>query len=283
LYYFLNTLSFLITAVGKRGQSILARGFAIVSFRIFGIRRDLIMSNLRKAFGDQKTEAELKQLGYDSTVNFLSTIFEFLGSHDGSVANDVEIQGEQHLLAALAQGKGVYVLCCHMGSWEAMGGAMTKRFGPTYVIVKKVGSPGVDRFVGEMRTRNRFMTIARKGKGTASESIRAALGKNEIVGFVMDQARPSEPKFPFFGHPAKTNTGFAAIWRKNPAPILSAHAERIGFGRHIIKIHPSIELTPTEDLARDVDAFTNRFNQEVEMIVKCCPSQYFWMHNRWKN
>jgi KDO2-lipid IV(A) lauroyltransferase len=163
-----------------------------------------------------------------------------------------------------------------------MGGAMTKRFGPTYVIVKKVGSPGMDRFVSEMRTRNRFMTIERKGKGTASEAIKQALARNEIIGFVMDQARPSEPKYAFFGHPAKTNTGFAAIWRKNPAPILSAHCERVGLGRHVIKIHPRIPLSPTEDLAADIETFTNRFNREVEMIVKICPSQYFWMHNRWK-
>jgi KDO2-lipid IV(A) lauroyltransferase len=282
LYWILNTFSIVLTALGKGIQRAFAFCLAILIYRILRFRRSLIIENLTRAFGNEKTAAEIDALGFQSTHQFITTIIEFLGSHDGSVANDVTIEGDDHVTQAMAEGKGVFILCCHMGSWEAMGGAMTKRFGPSYVVVKKVGSPGVDRFVREMRTRNRFLSIERRGKGTGSEAIRQALGRNEIVGFVMDQARPKEPKYLFFGHPAKTNTTFAAIWRKNPAPVIPAYIERVSFGKHVLRILPRLDIAATDDLDADITRLTTLFNAEVEKIVRACPGQYFWMHNRWK-
>ena len=102
-----------------------------------------------------------------------------------------------------------------MGNWEAMGAAWAL-VTPAHVLVKKVGSSSVDRFVSELRDRNGFLTVKRKKKGDGFSAIRDVLARGEIVGFVMDQARPGEPKLPFFGRPAKTNTSFAAIWRQDP-------------------------------------------------------------------
>lgn len=278
----MNVLSVVVTLAGRHVQFVLAYAMAFFLYRVLRFRRGIILGNLRRAFGDAKNLSELDRIGFESTFGFMATIFEFLGSYDGTISDHVTFEGEEHLTKALAEGRGVYVLVCHMGNWEAMGSAITKQFCPSYVIVKKVGSPGLNRFVVERRAKNRFLTIERTGKGSAAEGIKRALARNEAIGFVMDQVRPNEARYPFFGHPAKTTTGFAAIWRKNQAPIISAHAERIAMGRHVVKFHPRVEIVPSDDLPADIDAFTIRFNQEVESLVRACPHQYFWMHNRWK-
>jgi KDO2-lipid IV(A) lauroyltransferase len=169
-----------------------------------------------------------------------------------------------------------------MGNWEAMGAACTRRYGPSYVLVKKVGSPNVDRFVSELREKQGFLSIKRRKKGDGYQGIKDALSRNEIIGFVMDQARPGEPKLPFFGKPAKTNTSFAAIWRRNPVPIIPAYINRTGVSKHVLRFFPEIHPVITDDTEKDIIEHSLMFNQVVETHVRTSPEHYFWMHNRWK-
>ena len=41
-------------------------------------------------------------------------------------------------------------------------------------------------------------------------------------------------------------------------------------------------MVTTEDEEKDVGTNTTMFNRAVEDIIRRCPEQYFWMHDRWK-
>ena len=260
----------------------IAAGAAILFFDVFRLRRTLVLQNLDHAFQDSMTASEKQAIGRASYKHFLLTAFEFLRSRSHDIASDFEMVGEEHLRAAIAKGEGVYILCMHMGSWEAMGAFMTRTFGPTHVLVKKVGGSGMSRFVEELRAHNQFLCVQRSKKGDGMRAIATALQAGELVGFVMDQARPGEPRLPFFGQPAKTNTSFAAIWQKMPAPIVKGFIRRRGLGRHVLTFYPELELPITADPAQQILDHSLLFNREVEQVVRQCPEQYFWLHNRWK-
>ena len=98
----------------------------------------------------------------------------------------------------------------------------------------------------------------------------------------MDQARPGEPKLPFFGHPAKTNTSFAAICRRFRAPIVPSFVLRQSFNRHVQYFLPEVSLEYTGDTDADILKQSTEFNAVVETCIRRCPEQYFWLHNRWK-
>jgi KDO2-lipid IV(A) lauroyltransferase len=278
----MKTISFFVSLIGPIGQKFFAHFLATLLFRVLRIRRKLTLQNIDRAFGDTMSEKEKTKIGYDSVYNFTLSLVEFLAARKGEISDHVKIEGREHLDQAFEQGKGVYVLCCHLGNWEAMGSVMNREFHPTYVLVKKVGSESMNRFVTELRDKNDFKMVKRKGKGSATRVIISVLKKNECIGFVMDQARPSEARYPFFGHPAKTNTGFAAIWRRNQAPIIPAYIERTSVGHHIFHIGEEIILQPTDSAENDIKEFTGRFNLELEKMIRKKPDQYFWMHNRWK-
>ena len=282
MYFFLKCLA---SIIGSMSDSALDRTVRFITFLFYDVlraRRSLIIQNLKIAFGDTKPEDELVHIGRASVYNFVMTAFEFFRGYKTDIAADIRVEGEEHIKAALAQKKGVYILCFHMGNWEAMGAACTRRYGPSYVLVKKVGSPNVDRFVSELREKQGFLSIKRRKKGDGYQGIKDALGRNEIVGFVMDQARPGEPKLPFFGKPAKTNTSFAAIWRRNPVPIIPAYINRTGVSKHVLRFFPEIHPVITDDAEKDIIEHSLMFNQVVETHVRTSPEHYFWMHNRWK-
>lgn len=270
--------------VSRRSDAELDRiaGFlAFLTFDLFRLRRGLILKNLRLAY-PEKSEAERVRIGRASMKNFAMTALEFFRSQGTDIAARVEMKGLEHVRKALEKGQGVYILCFHLGNWEAMGGAVTRHIAPAYVLVKKVGSSSVDRFVSELRDKNGFLTVKRRKKGDGYAAIKEILARNEIVGFVMDQARPGEPKLPFFGQPAKTNTSLAAIRQRVPAPVVPSYILRTGPSQHVVEFFPELELKDGPDAAQDVLAHSTEFNRIVEECVRRAPEQYFWMHDRWK-
>ncbi len=281
MYWLLKTLAAGIGRLGTRSVELLAWALAMLVFDVLRLRRALVLRNLRLAFPDM-TEAARVKVGRASLYNFALTSFELFRSGRHDIAAAVTIQGEEHIRTALAQGRGVYILCFHLGNWEAMGAACNRQLAPSYVLVKKVGSGGVNRFVSELRERNRFLIVKREKKGDGLTAIRDILKRGEIVGFVMDQARPGEPKLPFFGHPAKTNTSLAAIWRRYPAPIVPACITRTGLGVHVLTFYPELDIKAGSNAATDILEHSVQFNAVVETHVKEHPEQYFWVHNRWK-
>jgi Kdo2-lipid IVA lauroyltransferase/acyltransferase len=283
MYYFLRMTGWLVCRAKPKTLEKITRLLSLLWFDIFRFRRQLILSNLERALGDSLSPGERKQYARTSIQNFLMTLFEVFYSQENPIIENIEIEGSEIIRQALAQGQGAYILCCHLGNWEAMGAMFSTAFCPSHVLVKKIGVAGVNRYTEERRKINGFIGMQRKKKGDAYRQIKEALGKNEIIGFVMDQARPGEPKLEFFGHPAKTNTSFAAIHEKAAAPIIPSFMVRRGFNQHTLHIWPQVELPSHEDQKQEILQRSEYLNQVVEKMIMAKPDQYFWLHDRWKN
>ncbi|MBF0443773.1 MAG: lysophospholipid acyltransferase family protein [Oligoflexales bacterium] len=282
MYYFLKFIAAIVSSWNDSKLEKAAKVIAYFFFDIMRIRRRTIVRNLEIAFGDRLSNSDRLSIGRQSVYHFSLSILETLHSYRNDIAANIEIKGLENLKTALEKGRGAYILCFHMGNWEAMASVMTRTITPSYVIVKKVGSKGVNRFVEELRDKNSFLFIKREKKGDVYRSIKEILSRNQIVGFVIDQARPGEPKLPFFSHPAKTNTSFAAIWRRLRSPIIPGYIYRTGPGVHVLNFLPEIKPVISDNLEKDLIDHSILFNLCVEKVVSEKPEQYFWMHDRWK-
>jgi len=82
----------------------------------------------------------------------------------------------------------------------------------------------------------------------------------------------------FFGRPAYTMTLVGRLQQASDAAVVFCFAERLprgeGFAMHF---HALAEALPLERAAA-----TLRVNQEVEKLVRMCPTQYLWGYNRYK-
>jgi KDO2-lipid IV(A) lauroyltransferase len=252
-------------------------------FSVLRMRRQLILKNITYAFGDQLSTSQKIQLGYDCVYHFILNMLEFLGARRKILSEKVKIIGQEHLTQALAKNQGVYILCAHLGNWEAMGSAFTHQIKKSHIIVKKVGSPKIDAFVRNLRNFNGFYGIERKKKGDAYKAIQEILSKNEIIGFAFDQSRPNDSYIDFFNKPAKTNTSLAAIWLKHPAPIVPAFIKRTPQNTHEVYVLEELKLRVTGNDEQDILNLSKLFNKVVENMILQAPEQYFWLHDRWKN
>lgn len=284
MHHLLNLLSIALSKCSKNTILRLSTGLTFLFFSVFRLRRSLILKNLRIVYKDQKDERELLSIAFNSYRQFIFTCLEFLSVRDGSLGKDVAIdpESEEILKELKNRNEGGYILCIHMASWEAMGGGLSKKGYPSHVVVKKVGSKKINDMITQLRFKNGFLPIERRKKGDVVRKIRETLEKKEFIGFVMDQARPGEPFLPFFGVPAKTNTSFAAIWRKHPAPIIPGYIVMDEVGHYTVYFKDIIDLEVTDDAEKDILLHSELFNKKVEEMILEKPEQYFWMHDRWK-
>lgn len=259
----------------------LARFLAIIVFDGLRIRRSLILSNIKIAFPDIE-QAQAESMGRASIYHFAATLLETIRGGSHNLLAHLSFRNREVMDRAMTEGKGVYLLCVHMGNFEALGGGVSTLWKPATVPVKHVGRGGFDRYVHEQRLRYNIDPVRRTKKGEGFLAMRRALSEGRPVGFMLDQARHGEPRLPLFGKPAKTNTSIAAIWRKVPAPLIPVFIRRISFGVHEVTFLPEIHPVCTTDIAADILTQSAHFNSVVESIVKLYPEQYWWIHNRWK-
>ena len=258
-----------------------ARFLAFFAFDILRVRRSLILKNISIAF-PSLSNGEKVRMGRASFYHFVVTLLEtMLGGPQNMLAN-ITFENPELMDQAMAKNKGVYLTCIHSGNFEVLGAAISTRWRPVTVPVKFVGKGGFDRYIHEQRQRYHIVPVRNVKRGDGYRAIRDALTEGRPVGFMLDQARPGEPRLPLFGHPAKTNTSLAAIWRRQRSSLLPLLVIRERFGVHRIKFYPEVELSVTDDLEKDIVDHSILFNKIVELLVRDAPAQYWWIHNRWK-
>ena len=283
MYSFLMWISRRVARSSRQRLDRIAWWMARLLFDVLRMRRKVVLRNLEIAFGASMDHAQRVALGRTSVFNFCRTVLEFLYAVHHDPTETIQIEGVEHLNMALAHGHGVFIVCTHLGNPEATGAKIGKMV-PTWIPAKKVAVAGVNRFLTEMRQKRGFFVLPREKKGDGIRAIRDALAKNQVVGIVVDQTRPGEPKLPFFGHPAKSNTSYAAIWQRvGRPPVIALSIRREAFFEHTLRFLPALELPTVGSHEEQVLAHTLAFNQTAEKIIREDPASYFWMHDRWKD
>ena len=86
----------------------------------------------------------------------------------------------------------------------------------------------------------------------------------------------------FFSRPAWTPSGLAAIALKTGAAVIVALDTRLPDDTHEVSITGPLELSVSGDKDRDVRENTQMITGLIEDHIRRNPSQWVWMHERWK-
>jgi len=188
----------------------------------------------------------------------------------------VNIEGREHIDAALALGKGVILLTAHFTPLE-MGARMIASVRPVSFLYRPTKNEALAWALGRNRCRH-------GGKPIARDNIRAlisALRQNECVWYAPDQCyrKKGAEMVPMFGIPAATNTFTSRLAKMTGATVLPYFFERLpGSQGYRAVIHPPFKNFPSDSPAAD----TARFHEMIEAQVRNVPEQYLWIHRRFK-
>ncbi|HMN43712.1 MAG TPA: LpxL/LpxP family Kdo(2)-lipid IV(A) lauroyl/palmitoleoyl acyltransferase [Povalibacter sp.] len=197
-------------------------------------------------------------------------------SPDKRILELTQLEGEDHLQAALARGKGALLLSAHFTTLEIGARALAARL-PTNIMYRPTSNLVLETFLMRNRSRRAKRAIKRDDIRTLISALKA----NEPVWYAPDQSyrKKGAEMVPFFGIAAATNTATSRLARMTGAAVLPYFPERLpGSQGYRMVIHPMLEDFPSDSAVADAE----RFNRAIEAQVRKVPAQYLWIHRRFK-
>lgn len=241
--------------------------------------RRVALDNLRKAYGGALTDGEIRAIARGAAVNVGIVAAEF--AHlprltPETIARWITIEGAEHL----DRERPGFILSAHLGNWEWMATVIASLGFKVAEIVRPLDAPALNTYVNRIRTSRGVRTIDKTGGG--QEMLRL-LKEGWVVGVLGDQS-PRESAVPvtFFGRPCWATVAPAMVALRQKMPIVVVTMTRDKTGRYTLRISPPVPLERTGDFRADVVAITQRCQDILEQHVRADPSQWLWLHRRWK-
>ncbi len=258
-------------------QRALGRAFGVVLRILLGSRRRVAQRNLALCFPQLDGQARETLLRENFAALGIG-VFEFARAWWGSVAPmraGLCIEGLEHLHAAQAEGRGVIVISGHFTTLEICGRLMCDH-APLAGMYRPHASPAMEWAVKRGRLRYAAAMFSRDELRPAIRHLK----DGGLLWFAPDQdTRRGDSVFvPFFGHPASSLTSTHQLARLSGARVLAFAHERRGDGGYTLRISPAFAAFPSRDAVAD----TAQVMSAVEAMVRAAPSQYLWIHRRFK-
>ncbi|WP_432697228.1 LpxL/LpxP family Kdo(2)-lipid IV(A) lauroyl/palmitoleoyl acyltransferase [Marinobacterium sp. YM272] len=270
-------LLWLLNRLPYSGQLALGRLLGSALYHLVPARRHIVEVNTRLCFPEM-SENEQKHFVRDVFINNGIGVFETAmawWTPRKQFQGRIELKGREHLDAALSQGKGVLLLGAHFSTLD-LGGLLFSEFYPVDAMYRRHNNPLMEEIIKKGRSRYFGQSIERAD----IRSVIRALRKNHIIWYAPDQDfGPKQSVFvPFFGVSAATITATARLAKLNGSPVMMLAQHRLPDGSYELELYPPISDYPTGDEEKDAALV----NAEIERAIRKDPSQYMWVHRRFK-
>lgn len=284
--YILLELAGIIPIILPYKVSVFLGGFIGSSvYTILPKYRKITLDNLRSAFAGQKDEGEIRRITRDVFRNLGRTAAECLSLRKfnrETVKRLVREEDYRPLKEILSKGKGIIVLGSHYGNWEmsSIGGVACGL--DVTVIARRIYYPPYNKFLVSLREDKGVKTLYRDEKNVLRKSLNV-LKSNNILGVVPDQDVDSVDGVfvNFFGKPAYTPIGPVIMAMLSGAPIVPTFMVRKD-GRLRLFVEEPIYVEDKGNRKQDIIKYTQKCSDVVEKYIRKYPSQWVWMHKRWK-
>jgi len=182
----------------------------------------------------------------------------------------------------MQEGKSIILVTGHYGNFEIIGYILGLFGFESYNIARPLDNKYINDYLYSVRKRVGQKIIDKKG---AVQEMERIVKKGAALGFIADQDAGQKGIFAdFFGRKASTYKSIGLLAITYALPIVIGYSRRIG-NRFYFEIAVNRVIFPeqwkdTEDPLRWVTA---EYTKAIEDFVRQDPSQYWWLHRRWKH
>jgi len=271
-------------ALPRRAAQATGVVIAAIAHRLLGRLRNVGQRNLELAFPEIPVaeRAEILRLEYRNLGWLLAEFCQMPSYTLNFASRFIRYEGLEHYLAARDRGQGVLVLTGHLGAWELSSFYHSLAGYPMGMVIRRLDNPLVDRMVNRIRCQHGNRVLH---KDDFARGLLASMRAGETVGILMDtNMTPPQGLFvPFFGVSACTASGLARVAVKTGAAVLPGfllweESER----QYVLHFYPELTLALSDNAEADAAENTARFTAVIEDAIRKYPSQWLWMHRRWK-
>jgi KDO2-lipid IV(A) lauroyltransferase len=263
----------------------LARGLAWLACDILHLRRETVEENLGGAFPEMP-ELERRHLERQMWEHLFLIVFEVVHApckvHDTNWRDYVTVANQREMVSLLLSDRAVVMVSGHYGNFE-FSSFMLGLFGfVSYGIARPLDNRFLDRAINKFRSLYGAHILPKHGSAGQVADILKGGG---TLGLLADQhAGPKGCWVDFFGRPASTHKAIALFSMGADAPLIVSYSRRTGkMLHHLIDAVAIADPRSGRPEVANVRAFTQWYTNRLEDVIREEPSQYWWLHRRWRD
>jgi KDO2-lipid IV(A) lauroyltransferase len=199
---------------------------------------------------------------------------------DEELAQQVTVEGWEHVEKARQDGKGIIITTGHIGNWE-----MLARWLPQVqklkltVVAKDPKGAALADYMRKMRQNAGYAVLS---KGESARPLLRVLQRGEVI-FILPDQNSGDVFVPFFGLPTGTAAGPASLALHTGASLVPVFCLTKPDGTFHVICQPPIGTVSTGDRESDVSRIMTQFNAVLEAMIRQYPEQWLWLHSRWRS
>jgi len=182
----------------------------------------------------------------------------------------------------MLEGQGLLMVGAHYSNFEIIGYLLGLFGFEVYSIARPLDNKYISRYLYGVRRAAGQRIIDKKGATTLMEELTSA---GATLCFVVDQDAGKKGIFvDFFGRKASTYKSIGLLAITKNMPIVVGYSRRVD-NRFYFEIGINRIIFPEEWSDKDdpLKWVTAEYTRAIEEFVREDPSQYWWVHRRWKN
>ena len=247
--------------------------------------RERALDNLRASF-PEKSEQWIWQTGRRSFEHLAMLAIDVLFTprlvKSYNWRNYSRYKNTERAKWLMKEGRGLLLVGAHYGNFEIVGYLMGLFGFDVYSITRPLDNKFINRYLYGVRRRAGQKIVDKKG---AAELMQKIASTGATLCFVADQDAGRKGIFvDFFGRPASTYKSIGLLAITNNIPIVAGYSRRIG-NHFYFEIGATRIIFPEEWADKDdpLKWVTAEYTKAIEEFVRQEPSQYWWLHRRWKH
>lgn len=280
MYYIVYSLLYAVSLLPLKVLFLLSDFAYLLLYYVFGYRKKIVMSNLRRAF-PEKTEKEritiAKKFYRNLTDNFIEVI-KLISASPAFI--DKHFIGDYSLPDKIYEdGKRCQVLLAHNFNWELACLASARKMKHFIIVVyMPIGNKVFDRIFMKVRTKTGAILLPATNMRNAIIPYR---NKIYSVILVADQ-NPGYPKnaywLNFFGKPTPFLKGPESGARRGNTPVIFSKfiKEKRGYYKVFFEMG---EENPGSTKEGEI---TKKYVEYLTNFMREYPEMWLWSHRRWK-
>lgn len=261
-----------------------ARFLGRLLWRYYHRGRNRALGNLRASFPD-KDQRWIEQIGRRSFEHIVMLVMDILFTprlirkyNWRSYSRYRNVERTKWLMQG---GNGLLMVAGHYGNFEIMGYLLGLFGFDVYSIARPLDNKYINNYLLGVRRRRGQKIIDKKGAAEVMGDIALHGG---TLCFIADQDAGKKGLFvDFFGRKASTYKSIGLLAIQYNLPIGVGVCRRVG-NRFFFEIEVPRLIMPEEWADKDepLEWITAEYTRAIELSVRQDPSQYWWLHRRWK-